>query len=103
LRSQPAEAGGFYFALRLYRSQPLRTQDLSVRLSVVAPDAAEPRIYTFAVPPSPTRKLRLELGITGADWPHGSTQPLAWCIEVIDAQGALIAREESYLWSFPTR
>jgi len=102
LRSQPGERTGFYFIIRL---QPVAgataVPDGRLVLSVVAPNAAKPQSYEFPFASGGRRNLQLLVGLTGTDWPHGKTMPLAWKIELVDPAGHAIAERLSYLWAQP--
>ena len=100
-RTQPDSGDGYFFTVRVDRARALRQQAFSLRLSVVPPDASATRTFTFPLPASKKRGLRLELGVTGSDWPYGQVQPLAWRVEVLDATGTVVAEEKSFLWEKP--
>jgi hypothetical protein len=57
--------------------------------------------YEFAFTPTNRKTSLVELGITGADWPHGDALPLAWKIEILDDNSAVIAAKKSFLWENP--
>lgn len=101
-RTQPDSGDGFFFTVRVDRARDFRMQEYTLRVSVIPPDGSATRTYSFPLPASKKRGLRLELGLTGSDWPFGQVQPLAWRLEVIDASGAIVADEKSFLWEKPT-
>ncbi len=101
LRTQPAERDGFYFTLRLDGRDGAPVSDGRIVLHLVAPDAAQPRTFTFPFASDGRRRLRLELGLTGPDWTHGRTLPLAWRLEVFGQGGEPLDSRESFLWSAP--
>jgi len=43
----------------------------------------------------------LNLGLTGTDWPDAKTNPVAWKLDVLAADGRVLASEKSYLWEKP--
>lgn len=101
-RTQADSGDGFFFTVRVDRASDFRLQDYTLRLHVIAPDTVGPRTFEFPVPASKKRGLRLELGLTGSDWPYeAKQQPLAWMIEVVDATGAVVAGQKSFLWEKP--
>lgn len=100
-RTQPDSGDGYFFTVRVDRVSARRMDAFTLRLSVIAPDSEGPTTYTFPIPASKKRGLRLEIGLTGSDWPHGPVQPLAWHLEVVDASGAVVAEEKSFLWEKP--
>ena len=100
-RTQKDSGDGYFFTVRVDRSSDLRASDFTLRLSIIPPDGSATRTYTFPVPASKKRGLRLEIGVTGADWTFGEQQPLAWRIEVLDSNEAIVADEKSFLWEKP--
>lgn len=100
-RTQAESGDGYFFTVRVDRASAWRKQDYTLRLSIIPPDASATRVFTFPIPASKKRGLRLELGVTGSDWPYGELQPLAWRVEVLDSTGTLVADEKSYLWEKP--
>lgn len=100
-RTQPDSGDGYFFTVRVDRASAQRLNEFTLRLSVIAPDSEGPTIHTFPIPASKKRGLRFEIGLTGKDWPHGEIQPLAWHIEIVDAAGAVVAEEKSFLWEKP--
>lgn len=102
LRSQPGERAGFYFTIRLQAVAGATTvPDGRVVLSVVAPDAAQPKTYEFPFAADGRRSVQLLAGLTGTDWPHGEIMPLAWKIQVLDTAGHTVGERQSYLWAQP--
>lgn len=102
LRSQPGERTGFYYIVRLVDRDRHPVPDGTVVLHVIPPDGDEPHVYRFPFKGDGRHKLRLDVGLTGKDWPYDREQlPLAWKIEILDATGALIDSRESFLWSRP--
>jgi hypothetical protein len=43
----------------------------------------------------------MNLGLTGDDWPGAKTNPVAWKLEIVAADGRVLASDESYLWEKP--
>ena len=43
----------------------------------------------------------LYLGLTGSDWSSDEVAPLAWKIELLDANGSPLAEWKSFLWEMP--
>jgi hypothetical protein len=101
-RTQPGSGDGYFFTVRVDRARAYRLKEFTLRLHIIAPDTVGPRTFEFPIPASKKRGLRLELGVTGSDWPHDpKLQPLAWKVEVIDSTGAVVAEEKSFLWEKP--
>jgi hypothetical protein len=100
-RSQPDVRDGFYFTIRLAAAASSTVPDGRIVLQVIAPDAETPRTFEFPFASGGKRKLLCEVGLTGTDWPHGKTLPLAWKLEIKDAAGAVLVARESFLWAKP--
>jgi hypothetical protein len=98
LRSQPDARDGYYFTIRL-RADPV--PDGSIVLQVVAPDAAQARTFTFPYTAGGRDSVQLLVGLTGSDWTHGETMPLAWKLEIVDTAGTVVGGQESFLWRKP--
>lgn len=98
LRTQPAARGGYYFLVRTDNDGPAR--DVRFHLEVVTEDATQPRRFEFAAA-LPAGKQVYQLGLTGADWGASTLSPMAWKLEIVDAAGAVLATEKSYLWEKP--
>jgi len=97
LRTHPEERSGYYFQLRVNAAT---AAEAKLVLQVITPDTATPRTFNFtATLTSP--KTMLNLGLTGADWPDLKVNPVAWKLEVLSADGKLLAVENSYLWERP--
>ena len=98
LRTHPEERSGYYFLLRLnHASAAVNAQAV---LQVITPDTAAPRTFKFTVTLA-DGKTMLNLGLTGADWPDLKINPVAWKLDLLTADGQLLASERSYLWENP--
>lgn len=100
LRTQPAARGGYYFLVRTDNDGPAR--DVRFRLEVVTEDATQPRRFEFSAA-LPAGNQVYQLGLTGADWGVSTVTPMAWKLEMVDASGAVLATEKSYLWEKPAK
>ena len=96
-RTQMDERGGYYFLTRL-RNKGAALEYARIELRVVTPDAPADKTYLFDTY-IPTGKPVYLVGLTGVDWTDPKKQPVAWQIRFLDAAGAEIAREKSFLWS----
>lgn len=101
LRTDPEVREGFYFTLRLAGEERNPVPDGRIVLQVVAPDAEKPRRFEFPFQAGGRRSVRLEIGLTGADWPYEEALPLAWQLEVLGSDGTVLASRASYLWAKP--
>ncbi len=100
VRSQPDERAGYYFTIRLKQYPYHRALvEEAVRLEVILPGDVDPTLFTFPLGPAKRRNPLLLIGLTGEDWPDPAAVPLAWRISFVDAEGATLAQEQSFLWS----
>jgi hypothetical protein len=98
LRTHPDQRGGYYFLVRTANTGDVRA--VTARLQVITETNAKAREYTF----SPTLKAGdtvFHLGLTGSDWPDAATTPVAWKLDLTDAEGRVLATTQSYLWGKP--
>lgn len=98
LRTHPDQRGGYYFLVRVANpGAPLKT---TAHLKVITSAAAKPVEYDFS-PELRTGNTVFHLGLTGSDWTDAKTNPVAWKLDLTDADGKLLATEKSYLWEQP--
>ncbi|HSH10017.1 MAG TPA: hypothetical protein VK995_06485 [Oceanipulchritudo sp.] len=96
--SQPDRPAGQYFIAKLEElSAPMPVQ---ARMTLYLSNSKEPTTHTWDLAGASLKKW-LYLGLTGTDWPAHEVQPLAWRIELLDAQGTLLAEWKSFLWEMP--
>ncbi len=96
LRTQAAQRSGFYFLVRTDNDHaPLA--GASFELRVILPDSPHPRIFTFPAA-IPAGGHVFNLGLTGTDWPDAKTQPVAWQLRLLDADGREQLVGKSFLW-----
>jgi hypothetical protein len=100
LRSQPNERTGLYFEIRI--QNPGAPVDGKIVVRVIGPDSIDPRVFTFNVQ-EPAGSRLFVVGITGADWPFIRVVPVAWDVELQDADGRILAKKTSFLWEKPSR
>lgn len=98
LRTQPEAREGYYFALRT--KALVRHEIAWLELQIITPFSPEPRTESFATT-IPAGSHLTRFGLTGADWPDPKARPVAWKLRLLDADGAELASEQSYLWSKP--
>jgi hypothetical protein len=98
LRTHPDQRGGFYFLVRA--ANPGATRPVKASLEIITTAAAKPVTYTFG-PELKAGDTVFHLGITGADWPDPKIIPVAWKLDLVDADGRILASEKSYLWEKP--
>jgi hypothetical protein len=98
VRTHPGQRAGYYFLVRVANPGGPLAVKISLQLSM--PDDPKPRTQGFAAD-LPAGETLLNLGLTGPDWPDAKTNPVAWKLEVLAADGRVLATEKSYLWEKP--
>ena len=98
LRTHPDQRGGFYFLVRA--ANPGAAKRIKANLEIITTANAKPVSYTFS-PELKAGDTVFHLGLTGADWPDAKVNPVAWKLELLDADGHVLATEKSYLWEKP--
>jgi hypothetical protein len=99
LRSDKEARTGYYFTLvfdEKVRRLPAGTQIIGEFHTAKSLDA---QAHTFTVPSKRPKTKEIMVGLTGKDWPEGSVTPAAWRFTIKDANGKVLATEQSYLWS----
>ncbi|HWA25899.1 MAG TPA: hypothetical protein VG734_09570 [Lacunisphaera sp.] len=98
IRTQPDQRSGYYFLVRTANSGAARP--IKANLEIITATNAKPLSYTFPAELKPGSTV-FHLGLTGTDWPDGTATPVAWKLELVDADGHVLATEKSYLWEKP--
>ncbi|MDQ5978712.1 MAG: hypothetical protein QG602_1686 [Verrucomicrobiota bacterium] len=98
LRTRPDQRGGYYFLVRV--TNPSGARAVTARLQVITQTDAQPQTFTFT-PALKAGDTVFHLGLTGADWTDPKADPVAWKLELTDADGKTLATEKSYLWEKP--
>lgn len=98
LRTQPGQRAGYYFLVRT--ANPGGARAVSARLEIITEAAARPTVHTFPLELK-TGETAVQLGLTGSDWPDAKTSPVAWKLDLTDADGHVLVTEKSYLWEKP--
>ena len=97
-RTQPGERGGYYFLVRT--ANPGGPRAVSARLEIITEAAVKPTVHTFPLELK-TGETTVQLGLTGSDWPDAKTSPVAWKLDLTEADGRVLVTEKSYLWEKP--
>ena len=96
VRTQPQSRTGLYFSLAVRVGElPAGSK---VRVDVVRVASPEPQTHQLDLPQSPAKARELMVGLTGEDWGASDERPVAWCIQLLDAAGGVVASEKSFLW-----
>lgn len=98
LRTHSDQRGGYYFLVRV--TNPGAPRKINAQLQVITEANAAPRDFHFS-PELGAKDTVFHLGLTGPDWPDATTNPVAWKLELTDADGKVLATEKSYLWEKP--
>jgi hypothetical protein len=97
LRTTPEARTGYYFTIVLdesIRRLPAGTVVVGEFHTEKSLDAQQ---YTFTLPAKRPKTKEIFIGLTGEQWPEGTTTPAAWRITIKDANGAVLATDQSYL------
>ncbi len=97
VRTQASQRSGFYFLVRT-DNPGAALAEARFELKVIKPDSPEARTYLFAAA-VPAGGHVFNLGLTGADWPDQDTQPVAWQLRLLAADGRELGSGHSFLWS----
>ncbi len=98
LRTHPDQRGGYYFLVRVTNRGV--AGPITAQLHVITAAGAQPLAYRFA-PAIGAGDTVFQLGLTGPDWPDAKASPVAWKLDLTDANGQILASEKSYLWEKP--
>jgi hypothetical protein len=98
LRTHPDQRAGYYFLVRVANPGAART--VQARLALITPFSPKPVVHTFS-PVVGAGDTVFHLGLTGKDWSDAKASPVAWKLELLDADGRVLATEKSYLWEKP--
>lgn len=99
LRTHADQRAGFYFLVRARNPGPART--VRATLHVITSATARPTTYSFSTELKADGDTVFNLGLTGADWTDPKANPVAWKLDLTDADGTPLASEKSYLWEKP--
>lgn len=99
LRTRPDSRAGFYYLVRV-QNRAAALSGAKFSLQVVTPASADVKTYAFPVE-VPAKEKVFELGLTGSDWSDPKAHPVAWKLELLTADGAVLASEQSFLWEKP--
>jgi hypothetical protein len=98
VRSQPDNRAGYYFLARF--ETPVARAGSILAIEYILPGEELARLQFFPVD-LPAGSRAVLAGLTGADWPAAKTEPTAWRLRLLSADGSELARQQSFLWSLP--
>jgi hypothetical protein len=90
---------GFYFVVRV-KNPGLLVSGTKFVVRVILPTGPDPQVFTLPADVPAGGKV-YQLGLTGSDWPSRRTYPVAWKLDLVGADGQLLASQESFLWAKP--
>ena len=100
MRTQNDSRGGYYWIIRRSRHRGVIPAGGKFVLEYYPAKSGTAIKHEYAVAESSAERT-IYLGVTGGDWPSEGAKPLAWRIQLLDADGKVLAGEQSYLWEFP--
>ena len=98
IRTHPGQRAGYYFLVRA--ANPGAPLGVKIKLEVITPSGAVPKNFMFSADLKSGDTV-LDLGLTGEDWPDAKANPVAWKLDLLAADGRILATEKSYLWEKP--
>lgn len=98
LRTNPEQRAGFYFQIRVANAGAARPVQFQLQLIEQGSPTPHPTTFPAELPPGSTV---FELGLTGPTWQDAKSQPIAWQVQVLAADGRVLASKKSYLWEKP--
>jgi len=101
MRSQNDSRGGYYWIVRRGHTRVYMPKGGKFVLEYFPEGSGTAIKHEY-----PLRRISHErtifLGVTGGDWPSDKAKPLAWRIQLQDANGKVLEAKQSYLWEFPS-
>ena len=94
----PGDPAGQYFITKLEKVKSSALK--SARMTYYRSDSKDTTTVSWDLSGASVKSW-LYLGLTGNDWPEKEIKPLAWRIELLDANGTLLAEWKSFLWEMP--
>ena len=101
LRTHAEARAGFYFLTRVKNSSGALS-GAKFALHLIAPDSPEPKLYTFPADLAAGSTV-FQIGLTSTDWPGPKVHPVAWMLELVTADGRVLAAQKSFLWEKPAK
>jgi hypothetical protein len=98
-RTTPDQRAGFYYLVRV-RNDGIARADARFSLQVINPASPETKTYAFPATIAPGTTV-YQLGLTGPEWPDRKAHPVAWKLDLVSADGQVLASKQSFLWSKP--
>lgn len=99
LRSNPSSRTGYYFVLILDENVKYLPTGTKIIGEFHTTKELGVQTIEFSLPKKRPKTNEIFVGLTGEDWPKGSVTPAAWRFTIQDANGAVLATKQSFLWS----
>lgn len=99
LRTTPDARAGFYYLVRVANKDTAKTA-ASFSLRLISPQSPDVKTYSFSAD-VPSGQTVFELGLTGQTWPNAELHPVAWRLDLLSADGTVLATAKSFLWEKP--
>jgi len=99
IRSDPEARDGYYFTLVLDERVRELPGGSVITGEFYTPVSTDLQTHDFPLPNKLPKTREVFVGLTGADWPEADAVPGAWRFTIKDANGEVLARKQSYLWS----
>lgn len=94
LRTQPARRAGYYFLVRIKKSDTIPAGS-RWQVQVLRPGQRKPD--SFELPVTAQSSVH-QLGLTGTDWPDPKQVPVAWKVTLLAPDGKTVVTHQSFLW-----
>lgn len=101
LRTDEKERSGFYLTVKFNHSLSLIPPHSKIRVSFITQHAPQEVRYELEIPEiwhSLIFQNELILGITDHPQFSSSTKIIAWQVELLDPQGAILTTQKSFAW-----
>lgn len=97
-RSDDSSRDGFYVSL-LASDRSVLAKAETLRIQFVRTGTQE--IDTFQIPAKASDQKRILVGFTGEEWQEEAAYPIAWKIDLLNANGDTLESAQSFLWAEP--
>ncbi len=101
-RTDPQQRAGYYFILSLeWHPHTTLSAGTQADLDYILKGDPQPRHahFVFSAPTGTFHEILL--GLTGTNWTDQNATMVAWKVALEDAAGAVLATQQSFLWSLP--
>ena len=96
-RTDNSERSGFYFIVKLNSKISDLSPDTIISLEWIPYGELKPKKVSYTIK-NRAQGYEILLGLTGTDAPEGNQAPIAWKIDLLNAESESISSEQSFLW-----